>query len=131
MILPTITAISRDALISLHSDLRQAQWDWVPLVGKLSQGATSCLSGIVGAVMLAFVAYRNNGSDNGDWNSNNINSSILAPSNTIPSLLANQFAEASGLQVAALMRALILFGITLVNIPRSYWCSGYSFRARI
>jgi len=51
-------------------------------------------------------------------NSNNISASILAPSNTIASLLANQFAEASGLQVSALMyAALILFVLTLlVNI---------------
>ena len=48
-------------------------------------------------------------------NSNKINFSVLAPSNTIASLLANQFAEASGLQVSALMyAALILFAITLV-----------------
>jgi phosphate transport system permease protein len=40
---------------------------------------------------------------------------IFAPANTVSSLLANQFAEASGLQVAALMyAALILFFITLV-----------------
>jgi phosphate transport system permease protein len=48
-------------------------------------------------------------------NSNKINPSVFAPSNTVSSLLANQFAEASGLQVAALMyAALILFLITLV-----------------
>jgi phosphate transport system permease protein len=48
-------------------------------------------------------------------NSNQISLSLLAPANTIASLLANQFAEASGLQVAALMYAgLVLFGITLI-----------------
>jgi phosphate transport system permease protein len=48
-------------------------------------------------------------------NSNKIDPSVFAPSNTISSLLANQFAEASGLQVAALMyAALILFVITLI-----------------
>ncbi|NET72717.1 MAG: phosphate ABC transporter permease subunit PstC, partial [Sphaerospermopsis sp. SIO1G2] len=43
---------------------------------------------------------------------------LLAPANTISSLLANQFSEASGLQVSALMyAALVLFVITLlVNI---------------
>jgi len=49
MILLTIAAISRDALISR---LRQQ----VPLLGNDSQATTSCLSGIVGAVMLALVA---------------------------------------------------------------------------
>jgi phosphate transport system permease protein len=48
-------------------------------------------------------------------NSNNISLSLLAPANTISSLLANQFSEASGLQVAALMyAALVLFFLTLV-----------------
>ena len=122
MILPTIAAISRDALISLPSDLRQAAVGlgctrWETILKVLLPAA---FSGIVGAVMLAL------GRAIGETmavtmvigNSNKINPSILAPGNTIPSLLANQFAEASGLQVAALMyAALILFGLTLlVNI---------------
>lgn len=122
MILPTIAAISRDALISLPSDLRQAAVGlgatrWETILKVLIPAA---FSGIIGAVMLAL------GRAIGETmavtlvigNSNSINPSILAPSNTIPSLLANQFAEASGLQVAALMyAALILFGITLlINI---------------
>jgi phosphate transport system permease protein len=55
-------------------------------------------------------------------NSNDLNVSLLAPANTIASLLANQFAEASGLQVSALMYAgLVLFAITLlVNIGAEY-----------
>lgn len=122
MVLPTVTAISRDALISVPSNLRQAsvglgatRWETI-----LQVIVPAAFSGIVGAVMLAL------GRAIGETmavtmvigNSNNINPSLLAPGNTIPSLLANQFAEASGLQVAALMyAALILFGITLlVNI---------------
>lgn len=122
MILPTIAAISRDALISLPSELRQAAVGlgatrWETILKVLLPAA---FSGIVGAVMLAL------GRAIGETmavtmiigNSNNISPSILAPSNTIPSLLANQFAEASGLQVASLMyAAFILFLITLfVNI---------------
>lgn len=119
MVLPTITAISRDALISVPSNLRQAavglgatRWETI-----LQIIIPAAFSGIVGAVMLAL------GRAIGETmavtmvigNSNNINPSLLAPSNTIPSLLANQFAEASGLQVSALMyAALILFGITLI-----------------
>ena len=51
-------------------------------------------------------------------NSNLLQLSLLAPANTIASLMANQFAEASGLQLYCLMYAgLILFVITLaVNI---------------
>jgi phosphate transport system permease protein len=48
-------------------------------------------------------------------NSNNISLSLLAPSNTISSLLASQFSEASGLQISALMyAALVLFVLTLI-----------------
>lgn len=122
MVLPTIAVLSRDALISLPPDLRQASFGlgatrWETILKVL---LPSAFSGIVGAVMLAL------GRALGETmavtmligNSNNISPSILAPSNTIASLLANQFAEASGLQVAALMyAALLLFALTLlVNI---------------
>ncbi|TFI51628.1 phosphate ABC transporter permease subunit PstC [Mastigocladus laminosus UU774] len=119
MTLPIITAISRDALISVPSSLRQA---------ALGLGATrwealfkvilpTAFSGIVSAVMLAL------GRAMGETmavtmligNSNRISPSLFAPANTISSLLANQFAEASGLQISALMyAALILFVLTLI-----------------
>lgn len=122
MILPIIIAISRDALSLVPSQLRQA---------SLGLGATrwgtifrvilpAAFSGIVGGIMLAL------GRAMGETmavtmiigNSNRLSASIFAPANTISSLLANQFAEASGLQVAALMYAgLVLFVLTLlVNI---------------
>ncbi|MCL1468804.1 phosphate ABC transporter permease subunit PstC [Argonema galeatum] len=122
MILPIITAISRDALISLPPELRQAAIGlgatrWETIFQVLVPAA---FSGIVSAIMLAL------GRAMGETmavtmvigNSNNISPSLFAPANTISSLLANQFAEASGLQVAALMyAALILFILTLlVNI---------------
>ncbi|GAC1494649.1 MAG: phosphate ABC transporter permease subunit PstC [Chamaesiphon sp.] len=122
MVLPTITALSRESLISLPTDLRQAAFGlgatrWETIFKVLLPAA---FSGIVGAVMLAL------GRALGETmavtmligNSNIISASILAPSNTISSLLANQFAEANGLQVAALMyAALILFVLTLfINI---------------
>ncbi len=122
MILPTITAISRDALSSLPPELRQASIGlggtrWETIFRVLLPAA---FSGIVGAIMLGL------GRAMGETmavtmligNSNKIDASLFAPSNTIASLLANQFAEASGLQVSALMYAgLILFIITLaVNV---------------
>lgn len=119
MILPTIAAISRDAITNVPSGLRQAavglgatRWETIL---KIILPAAS--SGIIGGIMLAL------GRALGETmavtmligNSNTISPSILAPSNTISSLLANQFAEASGLQVSALMyAALILSAITLV-----------------
>ena len=48
-------------------------------------------------------------------NANKIDFSLFAPANSISSLLANQFAEADGLQVSALMyAALVLFILTLI-----------------
>ncbi|MEH1903786.1 MAG: phosphate ABC transporter permease subunit PstC [Nostoc sp.] len=119
MTLPIITALSRDALISVPPSLRQASIGlgatrWETILQVLIPAA---FSGIVSAVMLGL------GRAMGETmavtmligNSNNISLSLLAPANTISSLLANQFSEASGLQVAALMyAALVLFFLTLV-----------------
>jgi phosphate transport system permease protein len=55
-------------------------------------------------------------------NSNQLSASVLAPANTIASLMANQFAEASGLQVSALMyTGLILFVMTLIVNVLAEW----------
>ncbi len=122
MILPIITAISRDALVSLPTDLRQAAYGlgatrWETIFRVLLPAATS---GIVGATMLGL------GRAMGETmavtmiigNSNRISPSILTTGNTIASLLANQFAEADGIQISALMyAALVLFVLTLlVNV---------------
>jgi phosphate transport system permease protein len=126
MILPIITAISRDSLASLPPDLRQASLGlgatrWETIFRVLIPAA---FSGIVGGIMLAL------GRAMGETmavtmiigNSNKISSSILDSANTIASLLANQFAEASGMQVSALMYAgLILMILTLlVNVLAEY-----------
>uniref|UniRef100_B8HWD5 Phosphate transport system permease protein n=1 Tax=Cyanothece sp. (strain PCC 7425 / ATCC 29141) TaxID=395961 RepID=B8HWD5_CYAP4 len=119
MILPIITAISRDSLASLPPELRQASIGlgatrWETIFRVLVPAA---FSGIVGGIMLAL------GRAMGETmavtmligNANSVDFSLLSPANTIASLLANQFAEASGLQVSALMyAALILFGLTLI-----------------
>ncbi|MGL5872214.1 MAG: phosphate ABC transporter permease subunit PstC [Xenococcaceae cyanobacterium] len=122
MILPTIAAISRDAISSVPSDMRQASLGlgatrWETILQIIIPAASS---GIIGGIMLAL------GRALGETmavtmligNSNKVDLSVFQPSNTISSLLANQFAEASGLQVAALMyAALVLFVITfLVNV---------------
>lgn len=119
MILPIIAAISRDSLASLPTDLRWGSYGigatrWQTIFSILIPAA---FSGIVGGIMLAL------GRALGETmavtlvigNSNDLNFSVLAPANTIASLLANQFAEASGLQKASLFYAgLILFVITLI-----------------
>ena len=123
MILPTIAAIGRDAIINVDPGMRQAAVGlgatrWETIFQIILPAASS---GIIGGIMLAL------GRALGETmavtmligNSNKVAAfDVFAPSNTVSSLLANQFAEASGLQVAALMyAALILFAITLlVNV---------------
>jgi phosphate transport system permease protein len=119
MILPIIAAISRDALVGVDPQLRQAAYGlgatrWETLFQVI---VPSAISGIIGGVMLAL------GRAMGETmavtmligNSSAPSPSIFAQGSTISSLLANQFAEADGLQVASLMyAALVLFGLTLV-----------------
>ncbi len=122
MILPIITTISREALTALPPELRQASLGlgatrWYTIFQVLIPAA---FSGIIGGVILAL------GRAMGETmavtmligNANQVNPSVLAPANTIASLLANQFAEADGLQVSALMyAALVLVAMSLtVNI---------------
>ncbi|MBW4519178.1 MAG: phosphate ABC transporter permease subunit PstC [Scytolyngbya sp. HA4215-MV1] len=119
MILPIIAAISRDALVAVPLELRQAAYGlgatrWETIFQVILPAA---FSGIVGGVMLAL------GRAMGETmavtmvigNANVASPSILAQGSTVSSLLANQFAEASGLQISSLMyAALILFGLTLI-----------------
>jgi phosphate transport system permease protein len=122
MILPIIAAISRDALAAVPQELRQASYGlgatrWETIFQVILPAA---FSGIVGGTMLAL------GRAMGETmattmligNANKINPSIFDQGSTIASLLANQFAEASGLQISSLMyAAFVLFLITLlVNV---------------
>ena len=122
MILPIITAISRDALRQVPLELRQGAYGvgttrWGAIVNIILPAAVSA---ITGGVMLAL------GRAMGETmavtmiigNSLNFSPSLLAPGNTIASLLANQFGEADGIQVSALMyAALILMVLTFtVNV---------------
>ena len=126
MILPIITAISRDSLASLPPDLRQASLGlgasrWATIMRVLIPAA---FSGIVGGVMLGL------GRAMGETmavtmligNANSIKVTLFAPANTIASLMANQFAEASGLQLSALMyTGVILFALTLIVNILANW----------
>ena len=126
MILPIITAISRDALNQVPIELRQGAYG----VGTTRWGALmniilpAAISAITGGVMLAL------GRAMGETmavtmiigNSLNFDLSLLAPGNTIASMLANQFGEADGIQVSALMfAALILMVLTLVVNIMAQW----------
>ncbi|MGD0229777.1 MAG: phosphate ABC transporter permease subunit PstC [Syntrophorhabdales bacterium] len=122
MILPTITVISRDALVSVPPKLRMAAYGmgatrWETILAVILPTAAR---GIVGAVVLAF------GRALGETmalamlvgNANRISLSLFSPANTLAALLANNFPEAAKKDVAVLMyAALVLLAITLfVNI---------------
>jgi len=120
MILPTISAVSREVIGAVPRSLREA---------ALSLGATSWESmkmavlpaakpGIIGAIILGL------GRAFGETiavtmvigNSPMLNKSLLAPGYTMASVIANEFSEAtSPIHVEALIAiALMLFAVTLV-----------------
>lgn len=122
MILPTITAISRSALVAVPSTLREGSYAlgatrWETIFGVLLPTAAP---GIVAATILAI------GRAMGETmaiamligNSSRLTSSLLSPAGTLAGLLANQFGEADGLQINSLMyAALVLMVLTLaVNV---------------
>jgi phosphate transport system permease protein len=119
MVLPTISAISRDALVAVPPKMREAafgmgatRWEAI-----LAIFVPTAATGIFGAVILGF------GRALGETmalamlagNANVISWSLFSPANTLAALLANHFPEADGIEVGALMyAALVLLGITLV-----------------
>jgi phosphate transport system permease protein len=119
MVLPTITAISRNTLANLPLTLREGSYAigatrWETIFRVLLPSAAP---GIVAATILAF------GRAMGETmavamligNSPRLSWSLLSPGGTLAGLLANQFGEASGLQISALMyAALALVLLTLV-----------------
>ncbi len=119
MILPTISAISRDALVSVPPKLREAAYGlgatkWEAILAVIIPTAQT---GILGSVLLAF------GRALGETmalamlvgNANVISWSLFSPANTLAALLANNFPEAGRDQVGVLMyAALVLMGITLI-----------------
>lgn len=122
MILPTMTAISRNALTAVPKTLREGAYAlgatrWEAILGVILPTAAP---GVVAATILAL------GRAMGETmavamligNSSRLSWSLLSPGGTLAGLLANQFGEADGLQVNSLMyAALILVAITLfVNI---------------
>jgi phosphate transport system permease protein len=125
MILPTVTALSRDALVSVPSKLRMAAYGmgatrWETILAVILPTAAR---GVFGAVVLAF------GRALGETmalamlvgNSNRISVSLFSPANTLAALLANNFPEAGPKEVGVLMyAALVLLAITLaVNVVGS------------
>jgi phosphate transport system permease protein len=122
MVLPTVTAISRDAIASVPPKLREAAFGlgatrWEAIFGVIVPTAAR---GIYGSIILAF------GRAVGETmalamllgNSNSFEWSLFAPGNTLAALMANQWPESSTVEKGALMYAgLVLLAITLgINI---------------
>ena len=119
MIMPTITAISRDALVAVPPKLRMAAYGlgatrWETILGVLLPTASR---GIFGGIVLAF------GRALGETmalamlvgNANRLTVSLFSPANTLAALLANSFPEAGAREIPVLMyAALVLLAITLV-----------------
>jgi phosphate transport system permease protein len=119
MLLPTITALSRDALVAVPAKLRMAaygmgatRWETI-----LAVSLPTASRGIFGALVIAF------GRALGETmalamlvgNANRISLSLFSPANTLAALLANSFPEAGPKEVAVLMyAALVLLTITML-----------------
>ena len=127
MILPTIAAISQDALMAVPFRLREASYGlgatrWETI---LAVTLPTARPGIFGAVVLAF------GRALGETmalamlagNANEISLSLFSPANTLAALLANNFGEASTVRDRSVLMyaALVLLAITLlVNMLGAY-----------
>jgi phosphate transport system permease protein len=119
MILPTVSAISRNALVSVPHKLKEAAvglgaTKWEAILGVIVPTASS---GIFGSIVLAF------GRALGETmalamligNSNQLSVSLFSPGDTLAALLANRFPESTVDEKQILMyAALVLLGITLI-----------------
>lgn len=119
MILPTVAAISRDALAAVHLRMKEAAYGlgatrWEVIFGVALPTASG---GIFGALILGF------GRALGETmalamlmgNRNELSWSLFAPGNTLAALIANSYKEASGELIPRLIYAsLVLLIITMV-----------------
>lgn len=130
MILPTITAISRSALVAVPKTLREGAYAlgatrWEAILGVILPSAAP---GVVAGTILGL------GRAMGETmavamligNSSRLTWSLLSPAGTLAGLLANQFGEAEGLQISSLMyAALILVALTLCVNMAGEWVLRY------
>jgi phosphate transport system permease protein len=122
MVLPTVSAISRDAIAAVPPRLREAAYGlgatrWEAIRAVILPTASR---GIYGSIILAF------GRALGETmalamlvgNNSTLTWSVFSPANTLAALVANKFPESSPLERSALMyAALVLLAITLlVNV---------------
>ena len=119
MVLPTVSAISRDAIAAVPLKLREAAYGlgatrWEAIRAVILPTAAR---GIYGSIVLAF------GRALGETmalamlvgNSSTLTWSVFSPANTLAALIANKFPESSTLERGMLMyAALVLLAITLL-----------------
>jgi phosphate transport system permease protein len=131
MVLPTITAISRDALAAVPNRLREAAYglgatQWESILGVIVPTASR---GIYGAIILAF------GRALGETmalamlvgNNSTVSWSLFSPADTLAAMLANRFPEASHVEMGLLMyAALVLLAITLLVNVVGTWIIRYT-----
>lgn len=126
MVLPTITAISREVMKSVSADLSEGMFALGATRWEVISSIVLPVSkiGINGAILLAF------GRAIGEamavtmviGNSNIIPQSILSPAQTVASLVVNEFPEAFDLHLSSLLLlGLLLFVITLAINLIAVW----------
>lgn len=119
MITPTIAAISREVFNTVNPTIKEAalalgatRWEMIRLAL-----VKTCRSGLLGAVILGL------GRALGETmavtmvigNRNDITAALMAPGQTMASVIANEYPEATGLHVASLAAVgLSLFAVSLV-----------------
>jgi phosphate transport system permease protein len=137
MIVPTISAIARDALVSVPPKLREAAYGlgatrWEALFSVILPTAKI---GIFGAILLAF------GRALGETmalamlvgGKNDISPSLFSPADTLAALLASSFPEAgtnANLVGSLMFAALVLLAITLIVNLLGAWILQSSSRDR-
>ena len=120
MVLPTISAISRDALGTVHPRIKEAAVGlgatrWEAILRVILPTAST---GIFGALVLGFGRWANMALAMLVGNSNQLSLSLFSPANTLAALLALNFPEAGKVETQVLMyAAVVLMAITLlVNV---------------
>jgi phosphate transport system permease protein len=127
MVLPTVTAISRDALASVNPRIREAayglgatRWETI-----LSVVVPTAMRGIYGSIILGF------GRAIGETmalamlvgSTPTLTVSVFSPANTLAALLANKFPEAASTMDRSVLMfaALVLLSLTLLVNTAGEW----------
>jgi phosphate transport system permease protein len=126
MVLPFISAVSREVLLVVPRAQREAALALGATRWEMIRGAVIpyARSGIIGGIVLGL------GRALGETmavtmligNQNRVSASLLAPANTMASLIADKFRDSDGLQLSSLLAVgFVLFVITLIVNAIARW----------